>query len=486
MVDHQDLTLELPVTIEAALRRLNENQEGVVFLTKNRTLLGSFTDGDFRRAVLTGGVDPSSPVVDVMNHHPEALPQSASPEETFRALSRSELLGRRILPRIDKDGTIVGFAQRGSWGVTPLAKPDLGGRERELLLSCLEDNWISSTGPYVEQFEQGFATYTGLQNPVAVSNGTVALTVALQALGISAGDEVIVPSLTFAATANAVIAAGGIPVFCDVDPSNWCLNVTTLEKVVTPAVRAVIAVHLYGYPCASHSLRAWCDSRGVLLVEDCAEAIGTVTDLGHAGHSADAATFSFFANKTITTGEGGMTFFADAQAADRAKLLRSHGMNPGRKYWHDVVGFNYRLTNMQAAVGLAQLERLDSFLQKKRSNAALMTELLEAPGNGIDLLDTTGEGLPSFWLFPVSLTGGDERRRSHVIQRMADRGIEVRSSFLPLHLMPPFLHCRHADDMHQSELIGREAICLPNYPQLVEEEIVWIATSLLEAVQSDE
>ncbi len=249
----------------------------------------------------------------------------------------------------------------------PISQPSLGELERRYLIDAFDSGWISSIGHYIEELEKSFAVYCGTEHAVAVSNGTVAIHLALEALGIEEGDEVIVPDLTFVATANAVRHANGVPVIVDVDRETMCMDPAALARAITPKTRAVIPVHLYGHPADMDRIMRIATARGIAVVEDAAEAHGAAIGGKRVGSFGRCGTFSFFGNKIMTTGEGGMITTDDGVLAGRLRFLRDHGMSRERKYWHTEIGYNYRMTNLQAAIGVAQLQRIDSLIEQKRS-----------------------------------------------------------------------------------------------------------------------
>ena len=464
--------------VKAAIQMINANKMGVTFVVDaDRRLLGSVTDGDIRRAILDGNLDLSMPVVQVMNPKPSVLPVGSGAETAYAALSAGLRKGKTVFPRVDEFGRIQSFSYREDWGLIPIAEPQLIGNEAAYVMECLESNWISSTGPFVDRFELAFAEYTGLPNPVAVSNGTTAITLALQALGMPPGAEVIVPDCTFAASANAVVAAGGRPVLADIDPVTWGLSPDSVLEVLGPDTWGVLAVHLYGNPCDIVGLRALCDATGLVLVEDCAEAIGTYADGHHAGYFGDAAAFSFFGNKTLTTGEGGMVFFRDGAHEQLARVLRDHGMSKTRRYWHDVVGYNYRMTNLQAAIGLGQTERADELVGSKLSNAAAYLAGLDGE-TALTPMSVSPFGESSYWLFPVLVDADAVERRDAVMESLASRGIQTRITFPSLHEMPAFEGCRGASDFPNSMAISARGLCLPNSPGMTSDDIAHVVHTL--------
>lgn len=342
----------------------------------------------------------------------------------------------------------------------PIYQPELGGNEKAYVNRCLDSTWISSKGEFIEKFQSGFASYIGAPQAIAVSNGTVALHLALAALGLGPSDEVIVPSLTYIAPVNAIRYVGATPVFAEADPVTWQVSPDDVAARITPRTKAIIAVHLYGQACDMAALANLARARGLLLIEDCAEALGTRIGGQHVGTFGDIATFSFFGNKTITTGEGGMVVARDAALHRLALKLRGQGLADDREYWHDVVGFNFRMTNICAAIGLAQLERADDFLARKRRLAdAYVSGLtglpvrthLESPG-------TTH----SFWM--CSVLTDDPAQRDPLRKTLRSAGIETRPVFHPVHTMP--MYARGQTGLDVSVTLAARGINLPSWPGL--------------------
>ena len=321
----------------------------------------------------------------------------------------------------------------------PVAEPVLGEEELANVVAAMRSGWISSRGAFIGEFEERFAGFCGARHGVAVANGTVALHLALVALGVGPGDEVLVPSLTFVATANAVRYCGAVPVFADADPETWQLATADLEARVTSRTRAILPVHLYGHPCDMAPILDIARRRGLGVIEDAAEAHGAEYRGRRVGTFGAVGCFSFYGNKVITTGEGGMCVTDDAALAARLRLLRDHGMDSKRLYWHEVVGFNYRMTNLQAAVGVAQVKRLAEFVARKRAIAGWYAEALAplARRGRIALHPEAPWARAVFWMYSVLLrdTG---RSVEEVRGRLSDRGIDSRPFFHPSHTLPPY------------------------------------------------
>ena len=359
-------------TLRECMEVIDVHAKKISFVLENGILVGVVTDGDLRRALLNKSILDDS-VRSVMNTNFISFPIG-----TDSKIIR-EKFSKRIshIPLVDDKGSLVDVADpNGNFRISVL-KPSLKGNELNYVTECIESSWISSQGKYVTKFEKAFEEAHPGTHAIAVSNGTVALHLGLIALGVKPEDEVIVPNLTFAASANAVINAGAKPVFCEIDRKTWCIQPDELRRLVSPKTKAIMPVHLYGQPCDMDSLKEICAEFDLLMIEDSAEALGSEWKGQKVGTFGDASTFSFFGNKTISTGEGGMILFSDPKVAEKARILRDHGMSKNKRYWHDVVGYNYRLTNIQAAIGVAQMEKFQEILSKKLRIAAFYESALE-------------------------------------------------------------------------------------------------------------
>jgi len=350
----------------------------------------------------------------------------------------------------------------------PVYQPSLSGNEKKYVNECLDSNWISSKGKFVSMFEQQFAQYTGIKYATAVSNGTVALHLALVALGIGFGDEVIVPTLTYIASVNAIAYTGATPVFVDSLEDSWQIDPEDVKIKITPRTRAIMAVHLYGHPCEMDELVAIAKENKLFLIEDCAEAIGSLYKGKHVGCFGDISTYSFFGNKTITTGEGGMVVTNDDTLYDRVMHFKGQGLAKHREYWHDVIGYNYRMTNICAAIGLAQLEQADTFLAKKRQIVKwYKTGLKNTP---TVLHPEVGDIKHSYWM--CSILVNDHAQRDPLRAALSENGIETRPLFYPVHTMPMYSHKYQRHPV--AENLGWLGINLPSWPGLQKEQVFFI------------
>ena len=355
----------------------------------------------------------------------------------------------------------------------PIYQPTMNGREREFVDECMDSTWISSKGRFIPLFEEGFAGAVGVKYAASVCNGTVALHLALVALGVGPGDEVIVPTLTYIASVNAIAYTGATPVFVDSLPDTWQMDPADVARKLSPRTRAILAVHLYGQACDMDALCAIAREHSVFLVEDCAEAIGTRYKGRHVGGFGDIGTFSFFGNKTITTGEGGMVVTNDKTLHSRMVHYKGQGLAEHRQYWHDVIGYNYRMTNICAAIGLAQLEQLDGFVARKREIAGRYRRNLA--GSGITFHGEAPGTTHSYWM--CSILVEHQRQREPLRQHLAERGVETRPLFHPAHTMP--IYAQPCQRHPVAEDLGRRGINLPSWPGLEDRQVDFICEALL-------
>ncbi|GAB4546954.1 MAG: DegT/DnrJ/EryC1/StrS family aminotransferase [Anaerolineae bacterium] len=363
----------------------------------------------------------------------------------------------------------------------PIAEPSFEGRELEYVTDCVRSGWVSSLGTYVRRFEQEFAAYCGVRFGVATHNGTVALHLVLAALGIGPGDEVILPSLTFVATANAVAYTGARPVFVDSERHTWNIDPEAAARAVTPRTRAIIAVHLYGHPADMDPLRALADRHGLILIEDAAEAHGARYKGRRVGSLSDVAVFSFFGNKIITTGEGGMVLTDDAALAERCFFLENQARQKENPYWHPEIGYNYRMTNLQAALGVAQLERIEDLIAVRVRNAAHYSRRLsKVPGLSLPPCAEWAENV--YWMYSVLVEDGYGLDRDSLMVRLRERGIDSRPVFYPIHTLPMY---NTGLRLPVAEEIGRKGVNLPSGATLTAEQVDVVCDALAELGQRE-
>jgi len=360
--------------------------------------------------------------------------------------------------------------------VIPVYRPRIGVLERDYASRAVESTWISSKGEFLDRFEIEFAEFVGADHGIAVCNGTVSLHLALAALGLGSGDEVIVPTFTYVASVNAITYTGATPVFVDSEPDFWNLDARLIEAAITPRTKAIEVVHLYGHPADMDPILAIAKRHGLAVIEDAAEAHGATYRGQEVGSIGAAGSFSFFGNKIITTGEGGMVVTNDAELAEKCRHLRGQGVSPTRTYWHDVIGFNYRMTNLAAAIGCAQLEQIDEVLAKKTQIAGWYAERL---GNieGLTLQRKAEWAQAVWWMNSVLVDPGV---RDDLMAAMRTRGVDTRPFFYPAHTLPMYSAGDGAYPV--AEYLGAAGINLPSYPDLSEDDVELVCCVLRDSL----
>jgi len=318
----------------------------------------------------------------------------------------------------------------------PVNAPLLDGNEKKLLLECIETGWISSEGPFIKQFEERFAARVGRRHAIAVTNGTAALDAAIEAIGIGPGDEVIMPTFTIISCICQIVRAGARPVLVDSDPVTWNMDVGQIEARITPRTKAIMAVHIYGLPVDMAPLLDIAHRHGLKVLEDAAQMHGQTYRGQPCGGFGDISTFSFYPNKHITTGEGGMIVTDDDRLAEDCQSLRNLCFQPGRRFVHERLGWNLRMTNMQAALGLAQLERLDEFVGSKRAMGFRYNKLLQNVGGVQRPLSRTDYAENIYWVYGVVLDDALNMDAEEAMHRLAAKGVGCRPFFWPMHEQP--------------------------------------------------
>jgi perosamine synthetase len=360
----------------------------------------------------------------------------------------------------------------------PISQPSIGARERELVLDAVDSGWVSSIGKYIDEFETAFARYCGTEFALTVSNGTTGLHLALVTLGIGPGDEVIIPDLTFVATANAVAYTGATPVLADVDPDTLCIDPASVESLITERTKVIMPVHLYGHPADLDALTTIAKARGINVIEDAAEAHGAEYKGRRVGGLSQCGVFSFYGNKVVTTGEGGMLTTNDRAFYQRAKRLRDHAMSPERRYFHDERGFNYRMTNLQAALGVAQMERIDVFLKRR---AEIMTWYNSAIpcSETVRLNRVKNWARSAFWMVCLEVDGFDEARRNSFMQGLKQRGIDSRPYFCTMSSMPMYKQ----KPLPVATRKAQTGLNLPSFFELAQKDVERIGAAVRELLE---
>lgn len=366
----------------------------------------------------------------------------------------------------------------GSDRIIPVCEPAIEGNELRYITRCVESGWISSAGKYIEEFEDAFSGFCGTRYGVACTSGTTALHLAMVTLGIGPGDEVIIPTFTMIATANAVRYAGGTPVFLDSEPVTFNIDPDRIEEKITERTKAIVPIHTYGHPADMDKLMKIAKKHNLYLIEDAAEAHGAEFKGKKAGSIGEVGCFSFYANKIITTGEGGMIVTDNEDIAKIARNLRDHAFSRERHFWHKYLGFNYRMTNLQAAIGLAQTEKIEEFVERRRRNAALYTSLLKE----IKGLRTPVElkGYKSvFWMYGIIVEDEFGLTRDELRRELAERGIETRTFFIPIHLQPIYYR-EDGERFPIAEELCMKGMYLPSASTLTEKDINYIVENIRE------
>jgi len=373
------------------------------------------------------------------------------------------------------------FDQPSRRAIIPVCEPTLRGNEMKYVQQAVETNWISSAGSFIRDFEAQFAAYCGAQYGIACANGTVAMHLALATLGLEPGDEVILPTFTMIATINAVTYCGATPVLVDSEPTYWQMDVEQVAAKITPRTKAILPVHTYGHPVDMDALNEIACRHGVLVIEDAAESHGAEYKGRRTGGLGAAAGFSFYGNKIITTGEGGMITTNDKEIAQLAWNLRDHAFSHERHFWHKFVGYNYRMTNLQAALGLAQVEQLDDLVAARRRNAAHYTRLLSAVP-GITTPPEAPWAKNVFWMYGILV---DEQaygmNRDQLRRVLAENGVETRTFFIPMHCQPIYWQTFKGQRFPAAERLCRDGFYLPSASSLSANEIDYIAGVIREA-----
>ena len=454
---NKDLLCDSSNSLIEVMRIINKNGKGVCFvIDESKSLKGVVTDGDIRRALLDS-IHLDEKVENILSkdfcygnidEHYDSLIAKISDEVN-------------IIPLVNNKLEVIDFFEYKQNHYFPVAIPNLNGNEFKYLMDAFMSTWISSSGEYIEKFENEFAKYSDCQFGAAVSNGTVALHLALVTLGIGKGDEVIVPDLTYAATINTVLHTNATPVIVDVEEDSWCINPKEIEKAITSKTKAIIPVHVYGQACDMETIMSIAKKHNLKVIEDCAEAHGAMFNGKKVGSFGDIGCFSFFGNKVITTGEGGMCVTKNQELDNQMRILRDHGMSKSKKYWHEVIGYNYRMTNLQAAIGLAQLERIENIHANRREYENNYKNSL--PKDKFIFQKDLENRRRITWLVCVLL---DENiKRDDYLEKLEINGIDARPFFYPLSDMDIYKSYSKSETPVAHKL-SRVGLNLPTYESL--------------------
>lgn len=439
-------------SIATAMEIIGRGMKKTAFVLAPDTdiIVGTVTDGDIRRGLLKG-ISLSDEIKLCMNTDFIYINKNEQHMKTMKVDA-----GVAIVPVVSKDMKLIGYEEKVQNSYIPIASPQLSGNEFKYLVDAFLSTWISSSGEYINKFEKEFSQYCGTQYGVATSNGTTALHLALVALEVGPGDEVIVPDITFAATINAVLYTGATPVIVDIEEDSWCISPIEIEKAITTKTKAIIPVHIYGQPCDMGKIMEIAKRHNLYVVEDCAEAHGAeyagqkVGSIGHIG------CFSFFGNKVITTGEGGMCLTNDQELEKKMRLYKDHGMSKTRKYYHEVIGYNYRMTNLQAAIGVAQLERIDEIHNWRQKLENYYYDKLSLLDDVVLQKRDLAQRKKIVWLVSILV---DENKKEKIAEGLKNLGVDVRYFFVPLSEMEIYKQYTFSNDV--SKKVSRCGINLP-------------------------
>ncbi len=466
MIELENLRCSSNATIKDVMMCIDKNAKGMAFIVDDfGTLVGVMTDGDIRRLLMGGfGMNDT-----IETHIRRGFVYANIDDDPADIVSKFN--GKiKMIPIVDKKMHLVDYVSFNEDVHISLAQPQLNGNEYKYLMDAFLSTWISSTGKYITYFENNFSNYCGAKYGIATSNGTTALHLALTALGIGAGDEVIVPDITFAATVNSVLYTGAKPVIVDVEEDSWCLDPEKVEEAVSAKTKAIIPVHVYGQPCEMGKISEIAKKHSLYIVEDCAEAHGAEWKGQRVGSFGIISCFSFFGNKVVTTGEGGMCITDSEELNQKMRILRDHGMSKERKYYHEIVGFNYRMTNLQAAIGTAQVERIDEILTWRENLENRYRDAFRDM-KGIILQNNNLKYRKKIaWL--VSILVADDKR-DVILAELKTNDIDARAFFIPLSEME--IYKGYARECVVSRKISRMGINLPTTFEIDGEDIRRIA-----------
>jgi perosamine synthetase len=475
-----NLLIDQDKNISNAIRLINKNGEGACFVLSKSKFKAVITDGDIRSLILKK-TPLDTPLFKVFkNKKSFALDYKVKDLTILKKLSKKI----KIIPLIDKKTKkVIDYATLDRVNKIKIYDQQFCGNELKYITESVKSGWISSAGKYVNLFEENFGKFINSKYCLATCNGTAGLQLALKAAGIQPNDEIIVPNISFVATINSVINIGAKPVIVDVCEDSYNISIKSILNSITKKTKAIIIVHLYGQPCDLDKIKKICKKNDLLLIQDCAEAIGSKYKNKNISEFGDISVFSFFGNKTITTGEGGMLVTNKRSYFQLANSLRDHGMSKSRKYWHDQIGYNFRMTNIQAAIGLAQLENAKKIIKKKIFIAKLYKKYLKKIQTNLKtkiIIPLEKKNFTNtFWLYNIRILGINEIQRDKLIENLKTYSIEIRNFFYPFSKMPIYKKfLRKIINLKISEKIYKNGICLPSSPFLKETQIKYIVDSL--------
>jgi perosamine synthetase len=476
----KDISVFKTCTIREAMQAIDKSNFGLALIVNAQSYRfeGLVTDGDLRRALLKGhGLESPLSIV----QRPETTTAHIGTSRSQITTLFSDKI--RVIPILNDNDQVVDLMVYDKRIHFAVSQPLMGEKELVYVAECILTGWVSSVGKFVTRFEREFADYNQAKYAISTSNGTTALHLALLALGIGPGDEVIVPSLTFIATANAVAYTGATPIFADSTMETWNIDETAVENLLTPRTKAIIPVHLYGHPVNMDPILKIAQKFNLKVIEDAAEAHGATYKGSRVGGIGDIGIFSFYGNKIITTGEGGMVLTNDHVICEKIRLLRDHGMSQERRYWHPIIGYNYRMTNLQAALGVAQMEKIESILKRKKDIAdEYSLGLKNIPGITLPPCQSWAENV--YWLYSIII---DKHKfglnRDELLDYLKKEGVETRPFFIPCHKQP----CYDLNlNLPVANFLSENGLSLPSSPQLTRDDIFKIVKLIQNSSQRRE
>lgn len=471
----QNISVPGSISIREALVFLDKEPLGFLLAVDNQNRLeGVITEGDIRRLVISGK-KLSTSVKDFIKRDPVTAYQQTDIEKIQSKLSEKI----KFIPILDKESRVIDILFFDKNFHIPIAGPFLSEEELKNVTDCVLSGWISSAGKYIPEFEKQFSNYCDTKYGVATSNGTTALHLALATLGVKKGDEVIVPNFTFIATANAVTYTGAKPILAEIEKETWNMDPGRIERLITKRTKAIIPVHVFGHPCDMDPIMNIAKKHKLFVIEDAAQAHGAEYKKKRVGSIGDLGCFSFYGNKIITTGEGGMIVTKNKSLADKAKILRDHGMDLDHKYRHSCLGYNYRMTNLQAAIGVAQMKKVSKIVQRKREIAALYNNGLKNI-KGITLPIEKEWAKNVYWLYSILIKEKELGiSRDQFIEKLRLQKIDSRPFFVSLNKQPIY---SQKGFFPVSEEISKSGLSLPSSINITNEEINKILNSVKGAI----
>lgn len=455
----EQISIHEDSTIREAMKAISLGAFGAALSVEKESKFFNriITDGDIRRALLNGyGLQSAIKTID---KQAVVFVPKDTPYSEVTALFSERI---KIIPVVNSQNQVVDLHFHDQRNHIAVASPFFDDEEIKLVNECMVSGWISSSGKFVTQFEKMVAEHTGVNYAITSSSGTSALHLILMAYGIGLGDEVIVPSMSFIATANAVSYTGAKPIFVDSDLESWNIDPYQIESMITEKTKAIIVVHLYGHPADMDLIKNIAKKYNLKVIEDAAEAQGAKYKGKNVGTLADAAMFSFFGNKIITTGEGGMVLTNDSKIADKCRLMRDHGMMPKSRYWHELIGYNYRMTNIQAAIGVAQMGKIESIIEKKKIIALEYDNRLSKIKEII--LPPNAEWADNiYWLYTILIDDILDFSVEDLTKVLKENNIDSRIVFYPIHTQPIYLT---GQSLPVSESLHKKGISLPSSPNI--------------------